>query len=246
MTSGPPKVYAPLSKIESPRRTMCGIGLSSLGLRGEGEAFAGDEDGGGGRDTELFGVIALIHGDADSAAGVHVEQRLADRDFHEGLDVGQGDGFFVEEQRDFVAEAVSELLEFVAGNIGDERAKRIVQADDVALNALIADGGGFGIQANKLGDLRPHKKEIPTGGEMGGHGREDIAPVESGRDGRLNHPVGVGNFAGGFKAVAVKDGRDEAVIGRMKYWPFLVLTAMALREVPTPGSTTTKKIVPAG
>src|SRR5438105_6104637 len=140
MTSGPPKVYAPLSKIESPRRTMCGIGLSSLGLRGEGEAFAGDEDGGGGRDTELFGVIALIHGDADSAAGVHVEQRRADRDFHEGLDVGQGDGFFVEEQRDFVAEAVSELLEFVAGNIGDERAKRIVQADDVALNALIADG----------------------------------------------------------------------------------------------------------
>src|SRR5947207_12277887 len=34
--------------------------------------------------------------------------------------------------------------------------------------------------------------------------------------------------------------------GRTKYWPFLDLTTMALREVPTPGSTTTRKTVPAG
>jgi hypothetical protein len=34
--------------------------------------------------------------------------------------------------------------------------------------------------------------------------------------------------------------------GSTKYWPFFVLTMMALREVPTVGSTTTTKTVFAG
>jgi hypothetical protein len=48
----------------------------------------------------LFGIIALIHGDGDAAAGVHVQQGIAHGDFHEGLDVRQRDGLLVDQQRD--------------------------------------------------------------------------------------------------------------------------------------------------
>ena len=186
----------------------------------EGDAFAGDEDGRWWGDAGLFGVVALVNGDADATAGVHVEQSFADGDFHEGLGVRKSDGLLVEEQRDFVAEAVGELLEFVAGNVGDERAEGVVEGDDVTGDALIGDDSGFRTQADELGKYRPYESEIASGGEMRGDGRENVAAVKRGRDGRLDHPVGVGDFAGRFEAVAVDDRSDKAVVRKNEVLAF--------------------------
>ena len=127
-----PGVAYPLQlfpKWEGPRRQRL------LGF--QWDAVAGDEDGSGRRDVELSGVVALIDGDADAAAGVHVEQGLTDGDFHKSFGVRQSEGFLVEEQRDFVSEAIGEFLEFIAGNVGDERAEGVIEADNVTGDALL-------------------------------------------------------------------------------------------------------------
>src|ERR1700674_1244584 len=106
----------------------------------DGSAFAGDEDGCWRCDVEFFRVIAFVDGDADSAAGIDVEKQIADGDVHEGLDVGERDELFVDLDTDFVAEVVAELLEFIARNVGDQRAVRVVEADDVSFDAFLSGG----------------------------------------------------------------------------------------------------------
>src|SRR6266436_1007349 len=116
----------------------------------DGRAFAGDEDGSRRRDFEFFRIVAFIVGDADASARIDVEKGVADRDVHEGLDVGERDKLFVDLDTDFVAEVVAELLEFVDGNIGNERAVGIVKADDVAFDAFFRGDGSFRSQSDKL------------------------------------------------------------------------------------------------
>jgi hypothetical protein len=53
---------------------------------------------------------------------------------------------------------------------------------------------------------------VPTGGEVGCGRRENVAAVEGGGDGGLNHPVLIGDFAGGVEAVAVHDGSEDTVV----------------------------------
>jgi len=177
-------------------------------------AFAGDEKRGRRRDIELLRVVALVDGDADAAAGVNVQERLADGHFHKSLHVRQSKRLLVELHNHFVAQTVAEILEFFARYIADERAKRIIEADDVAFDALFRGDGDFWIQLNKLGDFRADEIVVPSGGEMCGHGREDVAAVKRGRNRRLNHPVGIGDFARGIQAVAVQHRRDEPVVGK--------------------------------
>ena len=116
----------------------------------DGSAFAGDEDGCRRRDVEFFRVTALIVGDTNAAAGIDVEKRIADGDVHEGLDVGERDELFVDLQTDFVAEAVAKPLEFIAWNIGDQRAVGIIEAYDVPFDTFFRGDGNFRSQADKL------------------------------------------------------------------------------------------------
>src|SRR5260370_3989581 len=98
----------------------------------EGGAFARNEDGAGRLDVELLRVVALVDGNADATAGIDEQKRIADRDVHESFYVRQGHRFLVDLDPEFVAGFVAELLEFIAGNIGDQGAEGIVQADYVA------------------------------------------------------------------------------------------------------------------
>src|SRR5215813_11415965 len=82
-----------------------------------------DVDGAGDFDVEFFGVVALVDGNADAAARIDVEERVADGDVHEGFAVRQGNGLFVDLDGDFVADDVAELHEIVARDVGDERAE---------------------------------------------------------------------------------------------------------------------------
>src|SRR6266849_4574765 len=72
----------------------------------DGSAFAGDEDGSRRGDTELFRVVAFVVGDANAAARIDVEKGIADGDVHKGFDIGEGDGFLVDFDTEFVAEVV--------------------------------------------------------------------------------------------------------------------------------------------
>src|SRR5215470_1257270 len=103
--------------------------LVFLGERG---AFARNEDGCGRLDIELLRVIALIDGDADAAARILVEKRIADGHVHERFAERQDKRFAVELDADLVSEDVAERAEVVTLNIRDERAERIVEPNDLA------------------------------------------------------------------------------------------------------------------
>ncbi len=49
--------------------------------------------------------------------------------------------------------------------------------------------------------------------------RKNVAAMEGGRNGGLNHPALIGDFAGGIKAVTVNHGSDEAVVGEDEVLP---------------------------
>src|SRR5882672_7212151 len=144
----------------------------------DGSAFAGDEDGSLRHDVEFFRVAALVVGDANAAARIDVEKGLADGNVHEGLDVGERDELFVDLDTDLVAEVVAELLEFIARNVGYERAVRVVEADNVAFDAFFCGDGNFRSQADELGNFGADEIEIPAGGEMRGSRRENITAVK--------------------------------------------------------------------
>ena len=180
----------------------------------EGDAFAGDENCSGRLDGEFFGIVTLIDGDADAAARVLIEERFADGNVHEGFAEGENERFAVEVETDFVADGVTEGAKIVALNVGDKRAEGIVEADDVAGDSFLFDDGDFRAEANELRNDGASDGVIPTGGEMRGGGRKNIAAVKSGRDGGREHPGGVGDFVGRFEAVAIEDRRDEAVVGQ--------------------------------
>src|SRR6266850_1540700 len=182
----------------------------------EGSAFAGDEDGSWRDDAELFRVIAFIVSDADAAAGIDVEKRIANGYVHERLRVRERDGLLVNLDTDLVAKVVAELFELIARNVGDERAVGIVEADDVAFDAFIGGDGNFRSQADELRNLGADEIEIPAIGQVSGGGRENIATVKGGRDGRFDHPGLIGDFAGQREAVAVEHQRDQAIIGKNK------------------------------
>src|SRR5712691_7591036 len=178
----------------------------------DGGAFAGDGDRAGRRDAEFSRVIALAEGDANASARVDVEQGIANRDVHESFDVGQGHGFPVDLEHDLVASVVTELFEVLPGNIGNERTIGIVESNDVAVDASVGGGGCLGREADELWNDGTDEIEIPAGGEMGGGGSENVAAVKSGRDGRLDHPVGIGDLARGIEPVAVDHRGDESVV----------------------------------
>ena len=189
------------------------IGLASPLLSLDGGAFAGDEDGAGRRDIEFFRIAALVEGDANASARVDVEQGIADRDVHESFDVGQGHGFLVDLEHNPVASVVTELFEVIPGNIGNERAVGIVESNNVTVDAFFGGYRSFRSQTNELGNDGADQIEIPSGGEVGGGGSKNVAAVKGGRDGRLDHPVGIGDLARGIKPVAVNHRCDESIVG---------------------------------
>src|SRR5260370_7752451 len=113
---------------------------------------------------------------------------------------------FVDLGEDQVGEMVAELLEFLARDVGDQGAEGIVQSDDIAVDAFVAGGGSFGIEPDELRNLRSNQIEIPSGGQVRADGRKDVATMKCGRDGGLNHPVLIGDFARSVQAVAVNHG----------------------------------------
>src|SRR5262249_37746393 len=122
---------------------------------------------------------------------------------HERFAKGKNDRLAVDLQSNFVTDYVAKRAEVVALNVGDERAERIVESDDLAGNSFFFDSRDFGIQADEFADLRAGDGVIPTGGEVGGGGRKNVASMKCRRDGRREHPGRVGDFAGGVETVAI-------------------------------------------
>src|SRR5580698_3435006 len=60
---------------------------------------------------------------------------------------------------------------------------------------------------------------------MGSGGRKNVATVEGRGQGGADHPGGIGDFTGGFEAIAVLDEGDEAVVGKNE-----ILTALGLHD----------------
>jgi len=188
--------------------------VTDASLAFERGAFAGNENCSGRLDRELFGIVTLIDGDADAAARILIEKRIADGNVHKRFAEGKDQHFAVELKADSVADGVTERAKVVARNVGDERAEGIVEADDVAGDSFFFDSGSFGTEANELRNDGAGDGVIPSSGEMRGGGRKNVAAMKSGRDGGREHPGGVGNFVGGFEAVAIEDWSDEAVVGQ--------------------------------
>ncbi len=67
-------------------------------------------------------------------------------------------------------------------------------------------------EANELRNDGADEVVVPSGGEVRSGGRENVAAVEGGRDGGLDHPVWIGDFARGVEAVAIEDRREDAVV----------------------------------
>src|SRR5713226_7517492 len=172
--------------------------------------LARNEDGGGRRDAVGLGEIALVESEADLTAGVHIEERPANGDVHEGLDVGRGEGLVAEAKGDRVTESVTELTKFVTGDVGDQRAVGIVEGGDSAG----VRGGNARLKTDQFGNDRPGLRPVPSSGEMRGRRRKNVAAVEGGGNCRREHPGGVGDFAGGVEAVAIEDRCDESVVGQ--------------------------------
>src|ERR1700682_2034617 len=179
-------------------------------------ALARNEDSAGRLDVELLRVVALVDGNADAAARINEQKRIADRDIHESLHVRQGHRFLVDFDPEFVAEVVAEVLEFIAGNIRDQGAEGVVEPDDVAGDALVGGGGSFWSEADELRNLGADEIEIPSSGEVRARRRKNVAAMKSGRNGGLNHPVWIGDLACGIQAVAIHHGGDQAIVGKNK------------------------------
>src|SRR6266852_3586321 len=171
----------------------------------ERSAFARDEDGGGRLDVELFGVVALVDGDAYAVARIDEQEQIANGDIHKSLLIRHGHRFLVDLDP-----------EFVAGNIRDQGAEGIVERDDVTGDALLAGGGCFRSKADELGNLGADKIEIPSGGEVRARRRKNVAPMKSGRNRGLNHPVWVGDFSRGIQAVAIHHRGNQAIVRKNK------------------------------
>ena len=97
-------------------------------------------------------------------------------------------------------------MEIFAGDVGDQGAEGVVQTDQVAFYAFFGYDGGFCGQADQFGERGSDEIVVPACGQVGCGWGEDIAAVKGGGDGGLDHPVLVGDFAGGVEAVAIEGG----------------------------------------
>src|SRR5207253_5186169 len=86
-------------------------------------SFARNKDRSGRLDAELPGVVALVDGNTDAVARINEHERIANGDVHESFHVGQDHQFFVYFDLYRIAEVVGQLLELVAGDIGDQGAE---------------------------------------------------------------------------------------------------------------------------
>jgi len=116
-------------------------------------AFARNEDCSRRSDTELLRVIALVDGDADAVARIDEQKGIADGDIHKSFHVGQHHRFLVDLELYRIAEVVSQLLEFIAWNIRDQRTEGIIERDNVTGDALVADV--FGVRRTSCGTSGP-------------------------------------------------------------------------------------------
>src|SRR5215467_5931739 len=110
----------------------------------------GNENRGGRLDARFLRVAAPVNRDCDAPARVDVQKGLANGDVHERFDKGQRDRLFVELERNLIADDVPEFFKLLAGNVGDERAEGIIEADDVATDALVIFGSGFRSKADEF------------------------------------------------------------------------------------------------
>src|SRR6266513_1239583 len=182
----------------------------------ERSAFERNEESAGRLDVELLRVVALVDGNADAAARIDEQKRIAHGDIHESFHVREGHRFLVDFDPEFVAEVVAQLLEFVNGNIREQGTEGVVETDDVAGDALVGDGGSSCSEAFAVRNLGDDEIVIPSGGEVRGRSRKDIAAMKSGRNGGLNHPVWIGDLACGIQAVAIHHGGDQAIVRKNK------------------------------
>src|SRR5436309_2901858 len=179
-------------------------------------AFARNEDCSRRSDAELLRVIALVDGDTDAVARIDEQKGIADGDIHKSFHVGQHHRFLVDLELYRIAEVVSQLLEFIAWNIRDQRTEGIIERDNVTGDAFVGGGGCFRREADELRNFGAYKVEFPSGGEVRARGRKNVAAMEGRRNWSLNNPVGIGNLARGSQAVAIDHRRDQAIIGQNK------------------------------
>src|SRR5215472_19208110 len=158
---------------------------------------------------------SLIDRQAKTSARVDIHERLFQRNVGESTHEGKVQFCFVYADVDVLAAAIAELKEILSADVGHQVAEGTVGGDDLALEAAIIKPGRGELEADQvieieLGtDLGP----IFAVGQVGADGREDVAAMEGGGDRIGNHPAAVGDFAGGFEAVAVLHQGRQSVVG---------------------------------
>src|SRR2546428_9318192 len=165
-------------KQKQPPEPLCALAAHRLFLDARRRAFAQNEERRGRLDAELLCVVAFVDGDADAAPRIDVQERLTDGHVHEGFYVREQKLLFVDLQWHLFAEFVAELLEIIRGNVRDQRAERIVEGDDIAGDALFVGRRDLRRKANQLRNDGADEIEFPSGGQMRGGGRENVASME--------------------------------------------------------------------
>ena len=125
-----------------------------------------------------------------------------------------------------------------------DRVAEAIEVDDFAFDAISPPARLRPIQLFKGFRCRAEFVERLSAAQVSRHGRKNIAPVEGAAQ-RLEDEFFVLQAANRDDFLACQRERQEAVSGPTKK-PSGVWTAMALRALPTPGSTTATWMVPRG
>src|ERR1700682_1738296 len=116
--------------------------------------LSGDKDGSGWVNLEFLCVVSLVNGYPDAPSRIDVKKRLPGRNGGKSLHVRHCHGSLVNLDGHLVPELVPQLLEFLPGNIRDQRTVRVIQPYDVSLDPIVAGSRGPRGQPHELRHYR--------------------------------------------------------------------------------------------
>jgi hypothetical protein len=176
--------------------------------------FAGDKYCLGRVDSVDCREAGLVDGEAGSSARIDVEQGLFERDVAKGSDEGHVDLVSGDRDLHLIAALIAELHKIFGADVGDDITEGAVERDCFSREAFVIYGCGLQIEADQLLDDGADLGPVVAAGEVSAYGGKDIAAMEGGGNFRPDHPVGIGNFANTFDAVAILDHGHQAVVGQ--------------------------------
>src|SRR5271157_1347129 len=156
-----------------------------------------------GPDSVNLGEIFLIDRQAEVAARVDVEERLAEGYVAEGLDERQHHLAVAQPGADLVPARIAQLEKLVGLDVGDQISEGRVERDDVTRDALLVEPRRLNIQPDQFLHFRTHPGPIVAARQMRADRGEDVAAVKRGRNRLADHPRRIGDRARSFDPVAV-------------------------------------------